>query len=84
MSAIFGIPIAVGTASIRAFINKRHEKHGSVILRRLGTIMARTDDRDARVGDYLDDKLQTLADLDSLDALLESVRNQHTLLRKQV
>ena len=41
-------------------------------------------DRDARVGDYLDDKLQTLADLDSLDALLESVRNQHTLLRKQV
>jgi hypothetical protein len=46
--------------------------------------MARTDDRDARVGDYLDDKLQTLADLDSLDALLENVRNQHTLLRKQV
>jgi RAD50-interacting protein 1 len=42
------------------------------------------DDRDARVGDYLDDKLQTLADLDSLDALLESVRHQHTLLRKQV
>jgi hypothetical protein len=41
-------------------------------------------DADARVGDYLDDKLQTLADINSLDALLESVRNQHTLLRKQV
>jgi len=41
-------------------------------------------DADARVGDYLDDKLQTLADLDSLDALLESVRSQHILLRKQV
>jgi len=47
-------------------------------------MMPPLDDRDARVGDYLDDKLQTLADLDSLDALLESVRNQHTLLRKQV
>lgn len=40
--------------------------------------------RDVRVGDYLDDKLQTLTDLDSLDALLSSVRNQHVLLKKQV
>lgn len=46
--------------------------------------MARQDDGDTRVGDYLDDKLQTLADLDSLDALLQTVRNQHSLLRKQV
>jgi hypothetical protein len=30
------------------------------------------------------DKLQTLTDLDSLDALLSSVRNQHVLLKKQV
>jgi hypothetical protein len=34
--------------------------------------------------DFLDDKLQTLPDLESLDALLVSVRNQHVLLRKQV
>jgi hypothetical protein len=49
----------------------------------ISTHMAQGD-ADGRVGDYLDDKLQTLADLDSLDALLESVRSQHTLLRKQV
>jgi hypothetical protein len=30
------------------------------------------------------DKLQTLTDLDSLDALLSSVRSQHVLLKKQV
>ncbi|KAF2433809.1 hypothetical protein EJ08DRAFT_40332 [Tothia fuscella] len=42
------------------------------------------EERDVRVGDYLDDKLQTLTDLDSLDALLSSVRNQHVLLKKQL
>ena len=46
--------------------------------------MARHDDGDTRVADYLDDKLQTIADLDSLDALLLSVREQHTLLKSQV
>jgi chromosome segregation ATPase len=41
-------------------------------------------DSDTRVGDYLDDKLQTLADLESLDGLLLVVRNQQALLRKQL
>lgn len=39
---------------------------------------------DVRVQDYLDDRLQTGADLDSLDSLLENVRTQQGLLRKQV
>ncbi|KAI9697858.1 MAG: hypothetical protein M1820_007645 [Bogoriella megaspora] len=43
-----------------------------------------SDNRDARVEDYLDDKLQSLADLESLDALLSNVQNQHNLLRKQL
>lgn len=41
-------------------------------------------DRDARVGDFLDDKLQTAADLQQLDALLANVREQHKLLKQQV
>jgi RAD50-interacting protein 1 len=41
-------------------------------------------DRDVRVGDYLDDKLQTLADLESLDSLLINVRNQQSLLQRQL
>lgn len=39
---------------------------------------------DARVQDYLDDKLQSAADLDSLDLLLDTVREQQELLKKQV
>lgn len=39
---------------------------------------------DARVQDYLDDKLQSSTDLESLDSLLASVRNQQDLLKKQV
>jgi len=41
-------------------------------------------DRDVRVGDFLDDKLQTLADFESLDSLLQNVRERHSLLRQQV
>jgi RAD50-interacting protein 1 len=37
-----------------------------------------------RVSDFLDDKLQTLADLQSLDELLASVRQQHDVLQQQV
>ena len=40
--------------------------------------------RDARVGDYLDDKLQTTSDLDNLDDLIASVSEQHELLKRQV
>jgi hypothetical protein len=40
--------------------------------------------QDVRLRDYLDDKLQTLADLESLDSLLLSVRHQHSLLQQQL
>jgi RAD50-interacting protein 1 len=46
--------------------------------------MSSDPDSDARIGDYLDDKLQTLADLESLDGLLLAVRDQQALLRKQL
>lgn len=39
---------------------------------------------EARVQDYLDDKLQSAADLESLDTLLESVKAQQDLLKQQV
>ncbi|KAG8630032.1 hypothetical protein KVT40_001651 [Elsinoe batatas] len=39
---------------------------------------------DVRVQDYLDDRLQTAADLESLDTLLENVRRQQGLLRSQL
>ncbi len=42
------------------------------------------DEQRVRVQDYLNDKLQTSSDLASLDALLEAVTNQQTLLRHQV
>lgn len=42
------------------------------------------EDSDVRVEDYLNDKLQTGADLDNIDALLESVLKQQTLLKRQV
>jgi hypothetical protein len=48
------------------------------------TAAAPSQDRDVRVGDYLDDKLQTLADLESLDSLLLNVRNQQSLLQRQL
>ncbi|KAF8437405.1 TIP-1 family-domain-containing protein [Terfezia claveryi] len=40
--------------------------------------------QDARVEDFLNDKFQTLADLDTLDELLSSVQNQQSLLRSQL
>lgn len=40
--------------------------------------------RDIRVEDYLNDQLQTDADLENLDTLLDNVRNQQGLLKKQV
>ncbi|PIA91630.1 hypothetical protein CB0940_09579 [Cercospora beticola] len=41
-------------------------------------------DADTRVQDYLDDKLQSAADLDSLDALLATVQEQQDLLKRQL
>ena len=42
------------------------------------------EERDIRVEDYLNDKLQAHADLENIDFLLQNVRNQQELLRKQV
>jgi len=39
---------------------------------------------DTRLEDYLQDKLQTSADLETLDSLLDQVRTQQNLLRKQL
>ena len=49
-----------------------------------GPGIAPTGDRDARVEDYLNDKLQTYDDLEGLGSLLSSVKNQHDLLARQV
>jgi len=45
---------------------------------------ARNIQSDTRLQDYLDDKLQSLADLETLDSLLANVQSQQDLLRKQV
>lgn len=42
------------------------------------------DDNQTRVADFLDDKLQTTADLDSLDDLLAKIHSQHGLLKAQL
>lgn len=43
-----------------------------------------TEERDIRVDDYLDDKLQVAADLDNVDSLLLNVKHQQKLLKEQV
>jgi hypothetical protein len=47
------------------------------------SIMA-NEERDVRVEDYLNDKLQTSTDLANIDALLEDVKAQQILLQRQV
>ena len=42
------------------------------------------EERDIRVEDYLNDKLQTSSDLANIDALLKDVKAQQILLQKQV
>lgn len=46
--------------------------------------MAALSPRDARAEDYLNDQLQTAADLEGLDGLIENVRKQQKLLEEQV
>lgn len=47
-----------------------------------GTIA--NEERHIRVEDFLNDKLQTSADLANIDALLEDVKAQQNLLQQQV
>jgi hypothetical protein len=53
-------------------------------LRREGSSLKSREDRAVRIEDYLNDKLQTHADLESINSLLENVQNQQKLLRQQV
>ena len=46
--------------------------------------LSRNSELDTRVRDYLDDKIQTPADFEGLEALLHQARNQQELLKKQV
>ena len=46
--------------------------------------MLEKGERDVRIEDYLDDKLQTSADLENIDTLLENVIKQQHLLQQQV
>lgn len=41
------------------------------------------EDLSVRVEDYLNDKLQTSADLENIDTLLKNVLDQQTLLKQQ-
>jgi hypothetical protein len=50
----------------------------------MATSSTRSLDIEIRVQDYLNDKLQTAADLDNLDSLLQNIQHQHELLRVQV
>lgn len=42
------------------------------------------EERDVRVEDYLNDKLQNTTDLANIDSLLEDVKAQQVLLQQQV
>lgn len=42
------------------------------------------EERDIRVEDYLNDKLQNTTDLANIDSLLEDVKAQQVLLQQQV
>ena len=42
------------------------------------------EERDVRVEDYLNDKLQNITDLANIDSLLEDVKAQQVLLQQQV
>jgi hypothetical protein len=44
----------------------------------------RSLDVETRVQDYLNDKLQTTADLNNLESLFQNVQQQHELLQVQV
>ena len=43
-----------------------------------------TEERNIRVEDYLNDKLQTAVDIANIDTLLDDVRAQQALLQQQV
>jgi hypothetical protein len=56
----------------------------SCIMAAIHLTASQTADSRIRVEDYLDDKIQTAADLENVDDLLSRVQQQQELLRKQV
>lgn len=48
------------------------------------TTQVADEERDIRVEDYLNDKLQNSTDMANIDTLLEDVKAQQVLLQKQV
>ena len=50
----------------------------------LSSRVSEKEEHDVRVEDYLDDKLQTGADLENIDTLLENVVKQQSILQQQV
>ncbi|KZF24559.1 RINT-1 family protein [Xylona heveae TC161] len=49
-----------------------------------GSLSRLGEDQRVRVEDYLNDKLQNTADLESLDSLIQAVKDQQALLKKQL
>lgn len=56
----------------------------TAVTTRRDSTQAKGEERETRVTDFLDDKLQTYTDLENIDVLLRNVNDQQTLLRKQV
>lgn len=54
------------------------------VTHRSETVQVANEERDIRVEDYLNDKLQNSTDLANIDTLLEDVKAQQVLLQKQV
>ncbi|MCJ1285788.1 hypothetical protein MMC26_005129 [Xylographa opegraphella] len=55
----------------------------TAVLRRASSQITK-EELDVRVEDYLNDKLQTYADLENLDSLLQTLKEQQVLLRNQL
>jgi hypothetical protein len=61
-------------------INRERSPHAAVADRH----SIELDERDIRVDDYINDKLQTTGDFDNLDSLIASVETQRAQLQDQV
>lgn len=50
----------------------------------MAKVAAQSVEQNIRVEDYLNDQLQSAADLENISTLLENVQKQHALLKEQV